>query len=102
MFRLRADVERFQCGEVPGAFEMRRAHRLEDWDAVVRRRGKEFVLVLRGRLIGPPNPEVASDGVDEQTGAVVWLDHKLRFARTHTRLYALGQPAGDIPEGIEK
>lgn len=91
------DIERFECGKVPSALEMKRAARLEEWEANVRRRGKVFVLVIYGALQELEEPMWVT------TGAVVWLDRRLRFARTHTRLYTLGQPAGTpIPiDGIE-
>lgn len=52
----------------------------------MRRRGKEFVMVVRG-------PEI-DDGTSNLTSAVMWFDRKNMFCRTINRLYCLGQPAG--------
>ena len=94
------DVEAYTRGETPSALAMFRATRLEDWEVSVRRHGKEFVLVLYGVVRGHPDH---GDGGWVSTSALVWLDRKLRFARSRSRLYVLGQPAGgEIPlDGID-
>lgn len=94
------DVEAYTRGEVPPAIAMLRAPRLEDWEANVRRVGKEFKLVLYGVVRGHP---YHGDGGWICTSALTWLDRKMRFARSHSRLYVLGQPAGtEIPvDGTE-
>lgn len=94
------DVEAYTCGEIPSAIAMLRAPRLEDWETNVRRVGKEFKLVLYGVVRGHPNH---GDGGWVCTSALVWLDRKMRWARSHSRLYVLGPPGGgEIPiDGIE-
>jgi hypothetical protein len=89
------DIESYSCGEIPSAIAMLRAPRLEDWEVAVRRRGKEFVLVVTGMVRGHPENE---DGAWITTSAAAWFDRKMRFVRTHSRVYTLGQPAGvEIP-----
>jgi hypothetical protein len=94
---LARDIESFTCGEVPSPLAMMRAPKLEHWQSYVRRRGKEFVLVVSGDVYR--HPEI-DDGQNIQTPAVAWFDRKDRFIRTHSRLYCLGQPAAD-KEGID-
>lgn len=89
------DIEAYLCGEVPNGLDMKRAPKLDNWVTSVRRRGKEFVLVLCGDVSRHPEIE---DGQNIQTTAIAWFDRRARFARTVNRVYALGQPAGgDIP-----
>jgi hypothetical protein len=97
---LERDIESYACGEVPSAPAMMRAARVEQWYVMVRRRGKESVMVIRGEVRG--HPEIP-DGESIQTSAIVWFDRKNRFVRTGTRLYVLGEPVGrEIPiEGID-
>lgn len=94
------DIESYSCGEQPSPIAMLRARRLEEWAVEIRRVGKEFKLVVNGALYGHPDHE---DGGRVTTSAVVWFDRKMRWVRTHSVLYRLGQPAGEpIPlEGIE-
>jgi hypothetical protein len=95
--KLLQDIEAYLCGEVPNPLDIQRAPKLENWVTSVRRRGKEFVMVLCGDVSRHPQIE---DGGYIHTSAVMWLDRKARFARTISRVYALGMPAGgDIPAG---
>jgi hypothetical protein len=98
--KLQQDIEAYLCGEVPSPLEMMRAATLEHWETTVRRRGKEFVLVMRGDI--HKHPQIP-DGEDVQTSPVAWFDRKWRFVRTINRLYCLGQPAGrEIPaDGVD-
>ena len=89
--KLQQDIESFTCGEVPNPLEIMRAAKLENWESLVRRRGKEFVMLVRGEV--HRHPEIA-DRTLILTPAVMWRDRKDRFIQTHNRLYALGKPAG--------
>jgi hypothetical protein len=96
---LMQDIERYTCGEAPGAIELLRAPVIDKWSTEVRHLGKEFKLVVRGQALRHPE---FTDGADIVTAAVVWLDRKGRFCRTATRLYTLGYPAGeDVGGGDE-
>ncbi|WP_339037510.1 DUF6634 family protein [Bradyrhizobium symbiodeficiens] len=94
------DIEAYTCGQVPTPLDLMRAPRLEDWEVSIRRIGKEFKLVLYGVVRDHP---YHVDGGWVCTSAVAWFDRKMRWARSHSRLYALGQPAGtQIPiEGVD-
>ena len=67
---------------------------------MIRRRGKEFVLVVSGSVKG--NQE-CKDGAWITTSGVAWFDRKMRWIRTHNSLYTLGHPWGvEIPiDGID-
>jgi hypothetical protein len=93
------DIEAYTCGEVPSPLDLQRAPTLERWETAVRRRGKEFVLVVKGEVSG--HPEIGDGPI--ATSAVMWFDRKGRFVRTIKRLYALGQPVGAeiAVEGID-
>jgi hypothetical protein len=67
---------------------MLRVPRLQGWSAQVRRRGKAFVLVVSGHVVGHDD---VTDGL--ATGVAVWFDRHRRWVRTPTRLFALGKPA---------
>ncbi len=94
---LARDIESYTCGEVPNPLDMQRAASLEHWSTEVRRRGAEFVLVVKGDVRQHPEVEY---GQPISTSAVVWFDRKSRFIRTVNRMYVLGQPAGE-KEGID-
>ncbi|WP_157839372.1 hypothetical protein [Bradyrhizobium diazoefficiens] len=98
--QLRQDIESYTRGEEPSPIAMLRAALLEDWEVSIHRVGKEFKLVIYGVVRGLPDHD---GGGWVCTGAVAWLDRKMRWARSHSRLYALGQPAGTkIPiEGVD-
>jgi hypothetical protein len=87
---LESDIQVYECGQMPPAGEMETAPRLEHWETAVRRRGKEFVLLMRGEVRGHPE---LHDG-EVITSPVHWFDRKERFCRTANRVYVLGQPAG--------
>jgi hypothetical protein len=97
--QLLRDIEAYTCGEVPSPLDLRRAPTLEHWETAVRRRGKEFVLVIKGEVSG--HPEIEDGPI--ATSAVMWFDRKNRFVRTVNRLYALGEPVGvEIPiDGVD-
>lgn len=89
------DLESYTCGEVPSPLVMKRAPKLHGWTIAVRRRGKEFVLVVTGTVTGQPEtPDGDTVGVP-----VAWFDRHLRFVRSFRRVYALGEPGGD--EGFD-
>ncbi|MCA6098171.1 hypothetical protein [Bradyrhizobium australafricanum] len=87
------DIESYTCGEVPSPIVMLRAPRLEEWEAKVRRRGKEFVLVVSGAVRGHHEYR---DGEWISVSAIAWFDRKMGFIRTHNRIYTLGQPSAEV------
>ena len=89
---LLSDIESYTCGEMPSPLDLLRAPVLENWTSEVRRRGLEFVLVVKGEVKRHPDFKA---GELITTSAVQWFDRKGRFARTLNRLYALGEPAGE-------
>lgn len=89
---LARDLEAYSLGEEPREFEMMRAPIIEDWTTEVRRVGKEFKLVIKGRSKKHPDYD---DGDDICTAAVAWFDRHARFVRTAHRLYILAQQAGE-------
>jgi hypothetical protein len=93
---LESDIQVYQCGQIPSSIEMEESARLENWSTEVRRRGSEFVVVVKGDVHQHPN---ISDGQPISTPAVVWFDRKGRFVRTTNRMYVLGQPGDN--EGID-
>ena len=97
---LARDIESYTCGERPSPLAMMRAPKLEQWYTAVRRRGKEFVMVICGEVHG--HPEIA-EGMSISTPAIMWRDRKDRFVRTATRLYRLGEQIGrEIPiDGVD-
>ena len=95
--RLAADIESYLCGEIPSPLDMTRAVRVERWYPLIRRRGKEFIMVVVGDVYQHPDND---DGMSVQSPAVQWFDRNERFFRTTGRLYALGRRIGhqDIPD----
>lgn len=90
------DSEAYTSGETPSPLVMLRALKIHGWTVAVRRRGKEFVLVVAGTVIRhPQHPDGESVGVP-----VAWFDRHLRWIRSHRRVYALGEPSGDEADGI--
>lgn len=85
-------LEAYGLGEEPSPFEMARAPIIENWTTEIRRIGKEFKLVVKGRSKKHPDYD---DGEDICTAAIHWFDRKARFARSAHRLYMLGEQAGD-------
>jgi hypothetical protein len=98
--KLAADIESYIRGEVPSQLTLLQAPTIEHWEAAVRRRGDDFVMIIRGHVC--KHPDIA-DGEDIHTSPVVWVDRKERFARTINRIYALGESAErEIPlDGID-
>jgi hypothetical protein len=88
--RLERDIESYTSGEVPSPLSLLQAPTLDRWSTAVRQRGKEFVMVLTGDVYKHPEFQ---DGDNIHTSAVMWFDRENRFARTVSRLYALGRPA---------
>ena len=90
----------FTCGEEPSPLLMLRGRSSKTGRRRCARRGKEFILVVSGQVRGHHG---IPDGEHITAGADVWFDRRGRWVRTHTRLFALGEPAGEeIPlEGIE-
>ncbi|MCG2645199.1 MULTISPECIES: hypothetical protein [Bradyrhizobium] len=90
------DVESYLRGEEPSADVLEKAPHLEEWrPAVERGPGFRYAMTLQGIPFGHPR---VPDGKPTTTGAVVWLDRKGRWARTMSRVWTLGQPAGtEIP-----
>lgn len=89
--QLQREIQSYARGDVPSAIAMLQAPRIDYWVAEVRRRGKEFVLVVEGDVSKHPDID---DGDPIQTSAVVWWDRHTRFFRTVNRVYALGLKAG--------
>jgi hypothetical protein len=89
--QLLRDIEAYACGETRSPLAMMRASKLDNWSVNVRRRGKEFILVVSGDVT---RHHELPDGENISVGAVAWFDRKARFVRSHNRLYALGEPAG--------
>ncbi|WP_354263861.1 DUF6634 family protein [Bradyrhizobium sp. GM2.2] len=96
---LARDIESYTCGEEPSIVELHNAPKLDEWTVAVCRRGKEFVLSVRGTVTKHPEHP---DGSIIASGALVWLDRHHRWARSHRRLWVLGKHAGEeIPiDGI--
>ncbi|CUT14514.1 hypothetical protein BF49_5594 [Bradyrhizobium sp.] len=96
---LARDIESYACGEEPSEMEILRAARIDEWTALVRQRGKEFILIVEGIVTG--HPEI-NDSAIGRSGAIVWFDRHHRWARSHRRLWVLGHHAGEeIPlDGI--
>jgi hypothetical protein len=92
------DIESYTCGEAPSALDTLRAPLIDGWSTEVRRRGKEFVLIVKGSALRHPD---FRDGEPIATPAVLWLDRKGRFCRTTQQIYALGEPAEDVGGGDE-
>jgi hypothetical protein len=94
--RLSADIEAYLCGEVPNPLELARATRMERWYPLLRKRGKEWIMVIVGDVYQHPETD---DGQSIQSPAVQWFDREERFFRTTGRLYALGRKLGQsVPD----
>lgn len=85
------DMEAYTCGETPSPLVMMRAAKLDGWTVAVRRRGKEFVLIVSGTVTRHPEH---SDGEDVGV-PVAWCDRQLRWIRSYRRVYVLGEPGGE-------
>ncbi|MGM4916300.1 hypothetical protein [Tardiphaga sp. 813_E8_N1_3] len=98
--KLAADIESYICGEVPTPLALLQAATLENWEAAVRRRGDDFVLIMRGEV---HKHSGFRPGETIQTSPVQWFDRRHRFVRTTNTLYTLGESAGrEIPiDGID-
>jgi hypothetical protein len=89
---LESDIQVYECGQMPPSGDLEKAPTLKNWEALVRRRGKEFVLVVKGDVYRHPEFQ---DGEGIKTSAVQWFDRKNRFIRTENSIYVLSQPAGE-------
>lgn len=90
--KLRTDIESYLRGEQPPADA--KAERLEHWTPRIACGSTgAYAMTLCGHWEG---------GVVE-TGDVVWLDRRGRWARTQRRLWLLGEPEGrEIPlDGVD-
>jgi hypothetical protein len=98
--KLAADIESYLCGEVPSPLALLQAATLENWEAAVRRRGDDFMLIIRGEV---HKHSEFRPGENIHTSPVQWFDRKQRFARTTNTLYALGESAErEIPiDGVD-
>jgi len=95
--KLRNDFESYLRSEHPPLSEMERAPLLEEWIPAISRApsGGAYRLTLVGRPVGHP---LQPDGKQMETDEVVWLDRMGRWARTKSKLWRLGNPAGsEIP-----
>jgi hypothetical protein len=100
MKKLRNDFKSFLRDEHPPQSEMEKAPLLEEWVPAISRSADEYRLTLVGKPIGHP---MQPDGKEWETTEVVWLDRRGRWARTRSRLWRLGKPAGtEIPiDGVD-
>lgn len=85
--RLARDLERAQQGSHPSQRELDRAHFIDDWQFAYR---EEMCLV--GIVKG--HPEI-DDGHFIRTSRLWLLSRTSGYARTLSRLYALGRPADE-------
>jgi hypothetical protein len=84
------DMADYSCGRSPSPSV--RVPKIEFWETEVRMVGKDYKLVIRGRVWGHREIE---DGEEFCSAAVMWLDRNGRFFRTAGNIYALGEPNGD-------
>lgn len=98
--KLAADIESYLCGQVPSPLALLQAATLENWEAAVRRRGEDFVLIIRGEV---HKHSEFRPGENIYDSPVHWLDRRNRFVRTTNTLYALGESAErEIPiDGVD-
>ncbi|SRR6266508_1307145 len=88
--KLRNDFEAYLRGEDPD--ELATAPRLDEWvPAITRALNGNRVMTLVGLVTSHPT---LTDGRRIETSPLVWLDRKGRWARTMSRVYELGKPAG--------
>lgn len=93
--QLKQDFESYLRGEEPTADELATAPRLEEWSATVCRDAERYEMRLSGLVTSHLN---LPEGHSIVTSQVAWVDRKGRWARTRSRVYALGQRAGgEIP-----
>lgn len=85
--RLANDLEHASKGKHPGKRELERAPVLDDWQF-----GYRTEMCLYGTV--SRHPEI-KDGRLNRTSGLWLLSREVGYARTLTRLYALGRPADD-------
>jgi hypothetical protein len=97
---LESDIQAYECGQMPRAGELEKAPTLENWETLVRRRGEDFVMIIRGDVHKHPEFRPGENIYDSP---VHWLDRRNRFVRTTHTLYALGESAErEIPiDGVD-
>lgn len=86
----------FMRGEEPQPVEMATAVTIDRWEAVVRVDSGRRSLILKGDVTN--HPVLGTDRIS--TSEVVWLDRKLQWARTISRVYRLEGKMID-EEGVE-
>lgn len=91
MRRLAVDLERIREGLAPTEDELGSAPLLDGWRTAIR-----GVLCLGGRPFGHPTLTGSRNAV---TSPVWGLDPVRGYARTETRFYRLGRPAGVKSDG---
>lgn len=94
--KLRRYMEAYGCGEEPNPTEMLRAPVIRNWRTVVERLGPHNFMQIIGVVEG--HTSIADGPI--RTSTLVWLDRKLRFARTQNTLYALHE-SRELPIGID-
>ncbi|MFC4625624.1 DUF6634 family protein [Daeguia caeni] len=88
------DLERLQRGEQPDKSELEDAPLIANW-----RFGYRKAVCLEGTMHGHPIlGSIVPGGI---TSELWYIDLKLGFARTYSRFYRLGKPAGPIPDDID-
>jgi len=94
--KLRCTFESYLKGGGPSPSELACAPLLESWRAVVIRPQRESVplqptMILAGCVTGHP---FLSDAATICTSPLIWLDRNRKWARSHNRVYRLGDPLG--------
>ena len=88
------DLERLQRGEQPDKSELEDAPLIDNWCF-----GYRKAVCLEGTMHGHP---ILGSTVPGGITSELWhIDLKLGFARTYSRFYRLGKPAGPIPDDID-
>jgi hypothetical protein len=88
---LSADFESYLRGEEPSESMLSNAPRLDQWSVATPSVPAGRRMTLVGVVVGHPHQP---DGRTIETSELVWLDRKERWARTVSRVYALGKAAG--------
>jgi hypothetical protein len=98
--QLNADFKSYLHGEEPSESVLSNAPRLQEWSVAAPSAPAGHRMTLVGLVTGHP---YQPDGRTIETSELVWLDRKGRWARTMSRIYALGKSTGtEIPiEGID-
>ncbi|MEH2499575.1 hypothetical protein V1294_006054 [Bradyrhizobium sp. AZCC 1678] len=90
--KLHNDFEAYLRGEDPPPDELATAPRIDQWvPAISRGPDGNYRMTLVGMMIGHPT---LTNGRRIETSPLVWIDGQSRWARTMSRVYVLGEPAG--------